>query len=358
MRTVRGALLLVALAAVVAPFALGARERAELRFRPFASGFDQPVYVAATPSQPRALYVVEKTGRIKVLENGQRRVFLDIHDLVSTGSEQGLLSMAFHPSYATNRLFYVDYTDTNGDTRVVEYRVVGGTPRRTRQVLFVHQPYANHNGGQLEFGPDGRLYVGMGDGGSEGDPQNRGQNLGTFLAKLLRANVNASRPQWQIVSYGLRNPWRFSFDRSTGDLWIADVGQNRYEEIDFRRRALIGRIANYGWSRYEGFSLYKRTPLNRRGQLVWPVTVYTHGGGNCSVTGGYVYRGSAVPAARGRYFYGDWCTGRIWSLTRSGGRTHVRLEPSRVPRLTSFGEDASGELYAASQGGSIYKLTG
>jgi glucose/arabinose dehydrogenase len=263
--------------------------------------------------------------------------------------------MAFHPRYKRNHLFYVNYTDRSGDTHVVEYRAGSGGARRVRQLLFVDQPYDNHNGGQLEFGPDGLLYVGMGDGGSGGDPENRGQNLSTRLAKLLRINVNRRGARWQIISYGLRNPWRFSFDRLTHDLWIADVGQNRFEEVDFRRHSLLNRLANYGWSRYEGFASFKSTTLNRRGQLVRPVTVYSHSDG-CSITGGYVYRGSAVPAARGRYFYGDYCSGLVWSLRLVNGKASVRKEPMTIAGLSSFGEDNRGELYAVSLEGRIYKL--
>src|SRR5439155_22221061 len=212
-----------------------------------------PVGLAAPRSEVGRLYVVEQAGRIIVLGGGHRRVFLDIRRLVRSGGEQGLLSVAFDPNYGRNHRFYVDYTDRNGDTRVVQYRSNGprSLPGTARGLLFVDQPYTNHNGGQLAFGPDGRLYVGMGDGGSENDPQNRGQNLQTRLAKLLRIDVNAKPARVELAAYGLRNPWRFSFDRATGDLWIGDVGQNRWEEVDYTPRQSPG-IEDYGWSVYEG----------------------------------------------------------------------------------------------------------
>jgi glucose/arabinose dehydrogenase len=323
------------------------------------TGLDQPVYVTGTATEPGRLYVVEQPGRILVVENGKvlPEPFLDISDQVKSGGERGLLSVAFHPSYAEERKIYVDFTDRDGDTRVVEYRVVDGRadPATARQLLLVDQPYPNHNGGQLQFGPDGLLYVGMGDGGSAGDPERRAQNLGSQLGKLLRTNVAASQPTWSQAGYGLRNPWRFSFDRKTGDLWLGDVGQGDWEEIDFRSRAQLPRLWNYGWNAYEGFARFGRDPVTRRAPLVFPVVVYSHEAG-CSVTGGYVYRGSFVPALRGRYVYGDYCSGRIWSLVRVKGKPRARLEPGRVRGLSSFGEDARGELYATSLNGTLYQL--
>jgi glucose/arabinose dehydrogenase len=234
---------------------------------------------------------------------------------------------------------------------VVEFRA-GSTAGR--QLLFVKQPYSNHNGGQLQFGPDGLLYVGMGDGGSGGDPQNRGQNLGTALGKLLRIDPLKAGARWFEAGYGLRNPWRFSFDRKTGDLWIGDVGQNEWEEIDFRSRAQLPRRWNYGWSIYEGSHRFKEGALNPNAPYVGPVVAYSHAAtGGCSVTGGYVYRGAAVSASQGRYFFGDYCNGKVWSM--KGGS--VRREPFEVESLASFGEDEQGELYLVSLGGTIYKLS-
>ncbi len=320
-----------------------------------ASGFDRPVYVAAAPGEPGRLYVVEQEGVIRVVERGRARVFLDIRDRVGSGaSEQGLLSVAFPPDYGRSRRFYVDYTDRRGDTRVVEFRSDGrrGLAQTAREILSVDQPYANHNGGQLQFGPDGRLYVGMGDGGAAGDPENRAQDLSSRLGKLLRADP--LRPRWEIAGYGLRNPWRFSFDRSTGALYIADVGQNAWEEVDYRPPGAPP--ANYGWARYEGRHLFKDTPLAGSAPLVFPIFEYGHSQG-CSITGGYVYRGKAVPAARGRYFFGDYCSGRVWSLRVEGGRARdLRQERFRVEALSSFGEDGTGELYLVSHQGDIYRL--
>ena len=348
----------------VVPLARGGSDRASLHFRQIASGLDEPVYVAQAPRQPRNLYVVERRGRIRVLVNGRPRStpFLDIRGRVESGyEEQGLLSVAFHPSYARNHRFFVYYTNRSGDIQIVAYRAKGlrALPRSARTLLVVrHRENDNHDGGQLQFGPDGLLYAGTGDGGAGGDPPNNSQNLSRKLGKLLTLNVDKHGARWRIASYGLRNPWRFSFDRSTGDLYIADVGQNAWEEVDVRPRASLGRLANYGWSRYEGRSLYDSSrQLQGPGQVVQPVAVYSHRFG-CSVTGGYVYRGSAVPAARGRYFYGDYCSGRIWSLRYSGGKASVRLEPMKVSGLSSFGEDLRGELYAVSLEGRVYRLTG
>lgn len=345
------------IAAVLGAAAMLAAPAATLR--PYASGLSEPTYVAATKAEPNRLYVVEQPGRIRYLVRGRTAgTFLDIRSRVSSGGERGLLSVAFSPAYAKNHRFYVDYTDRNGDTRVVEFRSRRGRAvlSSARQLLFVKQPYPNHNGGQLEFGPDGLLYVGMGDGGSAGDPGNRAQNLRSPLGKLLRTNPLKRGDTWHVVGYGLRNPWRFSFDRATADLYIGDVGQGAWEEIDFRPRARIGALANYGWRVYEGRARYAGgTPVSR-GDLVFPVSVYSHDEG-CSVTGGYVYRGRAVPAAVGRYFFGDYCSGTIWSLRMENGRAvDLRREAAHVDGLTSFGEGVSGELFAASEGGTIYRL--
>ena len=327
--------------------------------RPFALGLDALTAVASTPAEPRRLYAVEQVGRIRYFVNRRLRgTFLDIRDRVMGGGEQGLLSVAFHPNYARNHRFYVDYTDKRGDTRVVEFRSRNGRGVKStaRQLLFVDQPYANHNGGELEFDSNGLLYVGMGDGGSAGDPGNRAQNPNQRLGKLLRIDPLRRGATWQMVGLGLRNPWRFSFDRANGDLYIADVGQGDWEEIDYRPKSEIGTLANYGWRRFEGDARFSNTPLGP-GELVAPVHVYGHGGDNCSVTGGYVYRGRAVPTATGRYFFGDYCSGRVWSLRIVDGRaTDVRRETFRINSLTSFGEDVAGELYFATGNGRIYRL--
>jgi glucose/arabinose dehydrogenase len=355
----------LALAAVVLPGAAGGgRAQGQLHLRLVLSGLQEPTFVGAPPSEPGRLYVVERPGVIRVLVNGRLRPqpFLDIRSRVGdSDSEQGLLSVAFHPRYATNHRFFVDYTDKSGDTRVVEFRSNGtvALPGSARQVLFVNQPYSNHNGGQLQFGPDGKLYVGMGDGGSGGDPNNYAQNLGSRLGKLLRLNVDKAGTSWQIAGYGMRNPWRFSWDRATRDLYIGDVGQGAWEEVDLRTPAQQRGLNNYGWRVYEGRARYTAgQKVNPRGRLVFPITAYSHSAG-CSITGGYVYRGKAVPAARGRYFYGDYCQGTIWSLRAVNGKLRgVRREPFKVSNLSSFGEDAGGELYAVGLSGELYKLTG
>ena len=273
---------------------------AKRSFVQVVGGLSSPVYVTTAPGDPTTLYVVEQPGTIKIVRNGAvTGTFLDIASRVKSGGEQGLLSVAFHPQYATNHRFYVDYTDTSGDTRVVEFRSSNGVgqPGTARQLLFVHQPYENHNGGDLQFDRKGFLYVGMGDGGSGGDPGNRAQNLKSRLGKLLRTNPLRRGSGWKIVGYGLRNPWRYSFDRANGNLWIGDVGQDRYEEVDFCTASRVGKLANYGWSRFEGRSTYdSHKPLLRKGNLVGPQVVYPHSEG-CSITGGYVYRGSAVASA-------------------------------------------------------------
>jgi glucose/arabinose dehydrogenase len=332
-----------------------------IRLVAVARGFESPVHVAAAPGDPDRLYVVEQAGRIRIVEGGREvaKPFLDVTSEVVSGGEQGLLSVAFHPNYRENGLLYVDYTDLNGDTRVVEYRVLDDRtavdPATRRVVLAIDQPYSNHNGGQLAFGPDGRLWVGMGDGGAGGDPENRAQDLSSLLGKLLTLDVSESSPDPKIAAYGLRNPWRFSFDRETGDLWIGDVGQGDFEEIDRLPRDEVGNLVNFGWDVFEGDAPYEEKEPNPEGSLVGPVAVYDHGEG-CSVTGGFVYRGSEVPALEGRYVYGDYCSGSIWSIAADGARESVRKEAIQVDGLTSFGEDGRGELYAASSTGTIYRI--
>jgi glucose/arabinose dehydrogenase len=334
---------------------------AAVALTPFASGFDEPVHLAAAPGEKGRLYVVEQAGVIKVLV-GRRiraRPFLNIISKVSSGGERGLLSVAFHPRYAKNRRFFVYYTDTNGDTRVVAYRSNGtvALPSSARVIFAEKQPYPNHNGGQLVFGPDGLLYIGLGDGGSGGDPDNNGQTLRTKLAKIWKLNVDRPGAKPQLVAYGLRNPWRFSFDRANGDLYIADVGQGEWEEIDYVARADRG-LKNFGWAAYEGNARYDSRALLPGGKLTPPIAVYSHDEG-CSVTGGFVYRGREQPNLRGRYYYGDYCSGNVWSLRVQGGKAvDLRREDFQVPGLTSFGEDNAGGLYAVSHSGRIFKVAG
>jgi glucose/arabinose dehydrogenase len=323
-----------------------------------AQGLDSPVYVASTPSQTNRLYVVEQTGIVRVLENGKLLAapFLDIRSRLTSGGEQGLLGLAFHPRYAQNRLFYVDYTDRAGDTRIVEYRSNGTrAPTVRRLLVFQKQPYPNHNGGQLVFGPDRQLYMGLGDGGSGGDPQNNGQSFRNLLGKIWKLNVDRPGAKPQLVAYGLRNPWRFSFDRKTGDLYIGDVGQGDWEEIDYVAWSQRG-VKNFGWAAYEGNHRYNNTPVLNKAPLVFPIHEYSHSRG-CSVTGGYVYRGTATPDQVGRYFFGDYCSGTVWSFRVEAGKAvELRRERIRVPSLSSFGEDARGEIYATSLNGTVYRL--
>jgi glucose/arabinose dehydrogenase len=346
---------------------------AAVSVRPYVRGLESPVHVAAPRGERGRIYVVEQPGRIVVVENGTVRdqPFLDIRPLVRSGGEQGLLSVAFHPGYASNRRFYVNYTDRNGDTNVVEYRSNGTTaiPGTARRLLFVHQPYANHNGGQLAFGPDRRLYIAFGDGGGAGDPEGNGQSLDSLLGKILRIDprpeggrpyrvpsdnpfVGRAGARPEIWAYGLRNPWRFSFDPATGDLWIGDVGQNRWEEIDHQPAGASGR--NYGWDRREGRHEFEG---DRPDGAVDPVIEYGREGGACTVIGGGVYRGARIPGLRGAYLYGDFCAGWVRAARVSGDRVAEQRDLGlQVPNLTSFGVDPDGEPYAMSLSGPVYRL--
>jgi glucose/arabinose dehydrogenase len=328
-----------------------------LRLEEVAAGLASPMQVVAAPGEPGRLYVVEQAGVVRVLEDGAvaSTPFLDIHEQVKSGGEQGLLALAFHPDFPDDPRFYVHYSNLDGDTRVDELEAGPTGATKVRELLAVDQPYPNHNGGQLVFGPDGLLWLGLGDGGGAFDPEGRSQDMETLLGKLLRVDVEADEPDWEIVANGMRNPWRFSFDRETDDLYIGDVGQDRWEEIDFVAAGTEG-LLNFGWDVYEGDEEVEDNELEGGGELVFPVTVYGHDLG-CSVTGGYVYRGSAVPSMRGRYLYGDYCSGTIWSLRVEGGEAReIRRERISVPQLTSFGEDGAGEVYAVSQAGAVYRL--
>jgi glucose/arabinose dehydrogenase len=358
---IAGAVAVVVVIVIVRPF-VDSGPSSGANLDPYATGFENPTFVGFAPGEPRRLYVVEQAGRIRFLLG--RRIggtFLDIRSRVLSGGEQGLLSVAFSPNYERDHRFYVNYTDRNGDTRVIEFRSRNGRAvlSTARELLFVKQPYVNHNGGQLQFGPDGLLYVGMGDGGGAGDPNDRAQNLNDRLGKLLRIDPFDPGADWQVVGSGLRNPWRFSFDRETGDLYIGDVGQEVWEEIDFRPHAIVDRLANYGWRIFEGRARFATGSPSGAGDLVSPVSVYSHEQG-CSVTGGYVYRGRAVSSAVGRYYFGDWCSGTIWSLRMQDGRAlDLRKETAEIGQLSSFGEDAAGSIYAVSLGGGrIYRIVG
>jgi glucose/arabinose dehydrogenase len=349
----------LAVAAVLAFLVAGSASGAESAFRRavVARGLDSPTQIVSTRSEPNRLYVVEQPGRILRLQGNRRTVFLDIRDAVDYGGERGLLGLAFHPNYGRNHLFYIAYT-TEADNLVVRYRSKGGkaVPSSRVVLLSVRDPYSNHNGGNLAFGPDQALYTSIGDGGAGGDPEDRAQNMDSLFGKLLRLDVSNSQARWSIAGLGLRNPWRFSFDRATGDLYIGDVGQNEVEEIDFTPRRSAG-LENYGWDIYEGSSRFESTERGP-GRLVFPVFEYGRDEGNCTVIGGFVYRGKARPAERGRYILGDYCSGIIWSLrVRSGEAEGVRREPFRISGLTSFGENTEGELYAVSEDGTLYRLT-
>jgi glucose/arabinose dehydrogenase len=342
--------------------------------------FNFPLLAVSPPGDLNRLFVVEKRGTIRVVEQGSivATPFLDLSGQVSTGQEQGLLGLAFHPQYQSNGLLVVNYTNQAGDTRVSLFRVSATDPNRAdptseQVILAVDQPFANHNGGMVAFSPtDGHLFIGLGDGGSGGDPQGNGQKMSTLLGKLLRLAVSASgqvtvpgdnpfvgqgtaRPE--IWSLGLRNPWRFSFDRQTGDLYIGDVGQGSREEIDALSLA-ASKGANFGWNTMEGRSCYNAGSCNQQG-LTLPVLDYSHSGGACSVTGGYLYRGAAIASLRGTYFYADYCAGWVRSFRlENGAVTDAKDWTELAPggRITSFGEDARGELYLMTDGGRVARI--
>jgi glucose/arabinose dehydrogenase len=341
--------------------------------------FDAPLYVTSPPGDERRVFVVEQGGRIRVVRGGRklRAPFLDITAQVLSGGEQGLLSMAFAPDYAQSRRFYVYFTGRDGRQNVVEYRAASADRAdagSARLVLRMDDREANHNGGLLLFGPDDLMYVGTGDGGGGNDQhgeRGNGQSLGSLLGKILRIDPRASggrpyrtpssnpfvgRPgaRAEIYSYGLRNPWRFSFDRRTGDLSIGDVGQNAVEEVSFVRRGR-GRGANFGWRPFEGRTRIFDEPAPR---AIAPVITHDHDDGWCSVTGGHVVRDPSLPALAGRYVYGDFCEGRIRSARLRAGRriTDRTLDLPRVTNLSSFGEDARGRVYVTSLDGPVYRL--
>jgi glucose/arabinose dehydrogenase len=341
--------------------------------------FDAPVWVTAPPGDGRRLFVVEQAGQIMVVRGGRKlaQPFLDLRGQVLAGGEQGMFSIAFAPDYARSGLFYVAYTGRDGNQNVVEGRRAGpdrADPSSFRLVLRMADTESNHNGGSLVFGPDGLLYIGTGDGGGGNDqhgPRGNAQSLGSLLGKILRIDprrtggrpysVPASNPfagragaRGEIYSYGLRNPWRFSFDRRTGDLSIGDVGQNLVEEVDFVRRGR-GRGANFGWRPFEG---RRRNFDEPAPGAIGPVLQHTHAEGWCSVTGGYVVRDRGVPALYGRYVYGDYCDGHVRAAKLVEGRPvrDASLGLPRVEGLSSFGEDASGRVYVTSLAGPVYRL--
>jgi len=334
----------------------------DLDLEPVAEGLDSPLGVTHAGDGSGRLFIVEQTGAIRVMRDGEilDEPFLDVSGIIVAGGEQGLLGLAFHPDYARNGRFFVDYTDVNGHTAVAEYGVSDDPDRAdqdsARTLLQVDQPFSNHNGGQLGFGPDGFLYVALGDGGSAGDPDGNGQNTDVLLGKLLRLDVDSGDPygipadnpfangggEPEIWAYGLRNPWRFSFDSGTDQLWIADVGQGEFEEIN-RRPAAAGGL-NYGWDQMEGRECYEGSDCDPNGMIV-PISGYNHDLG-CSVTGGYVYRGNDFPELRGGYLFGDYCSGVIWAIDASANEFTEPVElMSSGLSISSFGPDEAGELY-------------
>lgn len=349
-------------------------------------GLRRPVLVTVAPDDGKRLYLVEQPGSIRIYENGAlgKERFFDLVGKVSRGNEQGLLGLAFHPRFADNGKLYVNYTDPDDDTHIVEYKVTADRKKvdmaSARELAKIAQPYSNHNGGHLLFGPDGKLYAGLGDGGSAGDPKGNGQNQKALLGKLLRFDVDAApgsaAAKAELVHWGLRNPWRFAFDAKTGDLFIGDVGQNRYEYV-FAVAGDDRRAHNFGWNVVEGNHCYDAASCDKTG-FTPPAIEYPHDQG-CSITGGVVYRGKALPELDGVYFYADYCTGLVrsfrWSRdakdraegTRPAGvatgfvRDHwdwrAALDPKGlVSQISSFGTDGDGELYVVSLTGQLWRL--
>jgi len=355
-----------------------------LRLQPISTSLSSPVFMTAPPNDSTRLFIVQQGGLIRIFDvvGGSLLTdpFLNVSSLLSTGGERGLLGMAFDPQYAANRRFYVFYTNTAGNIVIARYLRSITDPNLADSSLALtlltvaHPNFSNHNGGMLAFGPDGCLYAGIGDGGDAGDPNNNGQNLSSLLGKLLRLNPDIEGAcsnviinpfilgggAQQVWSLGLRNPWRFSFDRITGDLYIGDVGQDAREEIDVAVAPNAGRQANYGWRLMEGFLCFNPSMNCNSGGLTLPLLDYPHLSGACAVTGGYVYRGSALAAMQGTYFYGDFCAGFVKSFRyRNGQPTEETEWPLLSPPggfVTSFGEDAAGELYVMTQGGGLFKV--
>jgi glucose/arabinose dehydrogenase len=327
--------------------------------RRIAGGLNRPTFVGAAPGDPDALWVLEQPGRVVRIAGRRATTMLDLSGRVRTGAEQGLLGLAFDPDFPRSGRLFLHWTNTGGDTRVAEFRFGADgriEPRPVRTLLRLEQPEENHNGGHLAFGPDGRLYLGLGDGGGAFDPRRTAQDPGSLLGKIVSTDVDAPRPRWRVELSGLRNPWRFAFDTALGEIWIADVGQDDVEEVN---RVLLEPDEppkNLGWSAYEGTRRQPDRDLDGDGELIWPVATYNHSSG-CSITGGLVYGGVRIPELSRRYVYGDFCSGILWSLRGTpGGRAgDVRRERARVPSLTHIGTDGRGELVFASAAGDLYR---
>ncbi len=373
---------LTSIAAVFAAACLSADATSQrnLDLEPVASGLAAPLLAISPPGDIERLFIVEQDGLIKILRDGAilPTPFLDATSLTGANGERGLLGLAFHPDYDSNGYFFINYTNTSGNTRVDRFTVSANPDvadfSSQVNILSKNQPFSNHNGGCIAFGADGYLYIGMGDGGAAGDPSNRAQNPQNFHGKMLRLDIDNGLPYTipadnpfvgdpgaleEIWSLGLRNPWRFSFDTLTGDCWIGDVGQNILEEIDFEPAGAGG--LNYGWRLKEGNDCYNPSTNCDPGGLTDPIHEYTHGGNpfRCSITGGYVYRGERMATMQGRYFYGDYCSGQVWSLRFNGSVTDEMdhsTEFGTVPNITSFGQDGAGEVYVISGNGTVYKI--
>jgi glucose/arabinose dehydrogenase len=352
---------------------------AEVELTQFTSGLRFPVDLTHAGDGSGRMFVVEKAGRIKIVRDGkvQEGSFLDIEPRVrSSGSEQGLLGLDFHPKFSENGRFFVNYTDLNGDTVVSEFGLTDNDdradPASERVLIKIEQPATNHNGGQVKFGPDGYLYIGMGDGGSAGDPEGNAQNLDALLGKMLRIDVDGEKPyavpadnpfkgrsgaRPEIWAYGLRNPWRFSFDPETGDMYIGDVGQNLWEEIDFQPKGSSGG-ENYGWDYTEGSHEFEMPRGYDTSGITFPVFEYGRDDG-CSVTGGYVYRGDEFPALAGTYLFSDFCTGKLWGLRKKdGGDWEWSMLKDTDVQPSSFGEGPDGSVYILDfPNGKVFKIT-
>ena len=359
---------------IALPIAAQAADDPRIELRPIATGLDQPVAIAHA-GDPR-LFVTLQRGRIVIVDAAGTREFLNITSIVRSGGERGLLSVAFHPRYAENGFFYVYYTDAEGDIVIARYQRSADPDRadpasRTLILEIPHREFGNHNGGQLKFGPDGYLYIGTGDGGGAGDSLGNGQRLSSLLGKMLRIDVNGGTPyavppsnpfvsntaaRPEIWAYGLRNPWKFSFDRVTADLWIADVGQNLFEEVNLQLASSAGG-ENYGWNRMEGAHCFNPASGCNDGTLTLPVLEYGRAGGACSVTGGYRYRGTTNIRLRGTYIYGDYCNGVISGATQQPDGSWAGRQLFDAPFfISAFGEDLNGEVYVVDHGGAIYHL--
>jgi glucose/arabinose dehydrogenase len=363
------------MAALICAASLSAQP--QLVLQPVATGLNLPLGVVSAGDS--RLFIAQQRGRIMIYD-GTRVLttpFLDVSSLVSCCDERGLLGLAFDPQYASNRFFFIYYTDRSGNITVARYSTSATDPDRadansaTIVLTITHTQFPNHNGGQLQFGPDGYLYLGPGDGGGGGDPNNNAQNKGVLLGKLLRIDVsslpyrippsnpfvNTTGARGEIWAYGLRNPWRFTFDRTLGDLFIADVGQDLWEEVDVQPATSIGG-ENYGWRRMEGTHCFNPSTNCQDPSFVMPILEYSHAGGACSITGGYRYRGARYPGMQGIYFYGDYCSGTIWGATQqSNGTWTTRVLLSTRLAISSFGEDANGELYVVDLNGTVYRVT-